>query len=57
MRRAPKTGYDTVVSLLGDGNGIQLSDSAGGGGLLLRLCFCMKATFPNKRHGDERRDA
>ena len=44
-------------SLLGDGNGIQPSDSAGGGGLLLRSCFCMKEILPNKRHGDESRGA
>ena len=32
-----------LVSLLGDGDGIQPSDLAGGGGLLLQSCFCVKA--------------
>ena len=41
------------MSLLGVGNEIQSLDSAGGGGLLLRSCVCMKAVLPNKRHDDE----
>ena len=41
------------MSLLGVGNGIQPLDSAGGGGLLMQSCFCMKAIFANKCHGDE----
>ena len=36
----------------GGWDGIQPSDSAGGGRLLLRSCFCIKVISPNKRHGD-----
>ena len=53
--RIPVKQIIPLMSLVGVGIGIQPLYSAGGGGLLLRSCFCMKEMLPNKHHGDKSR--